>query len=92
VALNLNQPARILAAIGKIGQGAPHHCRLQRHQLVLADQIEAITQETGRDGLHLVRDLPAGEGSGWNDVLRADLRPRQNHTFPSFSPPVHSLI
>jgi hypothetical protein len=52
------------------GVGEPdRHCH--RRERALDDQIEALARETGRKDLHLVRDLPAGERTHWNDVLRA---------------------
>jgi hypothetical protein len=36
----------------------------------LAQQIEAIAPEARHEDLAIIRDLPEGDGSDWNDVLR----------------------
>jgi hypothetical protein len=71
--MNQNQPALIRVAIEKMGQGARLVIATENDAggRALADQIEALARETGRKDLHLVRDLPAGERTHWNDVLRA---------------------
>jgi hypothetical protein len=74
--MNPNQPALIRSAIGKMGQGARVVIATDNDEpgRDLAGQIEAIAREAGREDLLIVRDLPAGEGSDWNDVLRAGQR------------------
>jgi hypothetical protein len=71
--MNPNQPALLRAAIEKMGQGARLVIATGNDPggRALADQIEALARETGREDLCLVRDLPAGEGTHWNDLLRA---------------------
>jgi hypothetical protein len=71
--MNPNQPALIRSAIGKMGHGARVVIATDNDEpgRTLADQIEAIAREAGREDLRIVRDLPAGEGRDWNDVLRA---------------------
>jgi hypothetical protein len=71
--MNPNQPALIRSAIAKMGQGARVVIATDNDApgRALADQLEAIAREAGREDLLIVRDLPAGEGSDWNDVLRA---------------------
>ncbi len=68
-----NQPAPIRAAFEKMGQGAA--IVIATDKRALAGQIEAIAGETGRADLHIVRDLPAGEGADWNDALRSGTSP-----------------
>jgi hypothetical protein len=71
--MNPNQPALLQAAIAKLGQGARLIIATDNDPggRSLADQIAALARETGREDLVLIRDLPAGEGEDWNDVLRA---------------------
>jgi len=71
--MNPSQPALIRYAIGRMGQGARVVIATDNDApgRALADQIEAIAREAGREDLRIVRDLPEGEGSDWNDVLRA---------------------
>jgi hypothetical protein len=71
--MNPSQPALLRAAIEKLGQGARLIIATDNDAggRGLADQIEALARESGREDLRLVRDLPAGEGEDWNDVLRA---------------------
>ena len=73
-AMNPNQPGLIRGAIGKMGQGAEILIATDNDEggRTLAKQIEAIAAETGRKDLEIVRDLPAGEGCDWNDLLRED--------------------
>ena len=70
--MNPNQPALIRGAIEKMGQGATIRIATDNDAggRELADQIETIAIETGRADLAIVRDLPAGEGSDWNNRLR----------------------
>jgi hypothetical protein len=49
---------------------------------VLADRIEAIAQETGRTDLQITQDLPEGQGSDWNDVLRSGTSANRNRSGP----------
>ena len=51
----------------------------------LADRIEALTREIGREDLVLIRDLPAGEGQDWNDVLRAGTAQARSRVPPDFA-------
>lgn len=37
----------------------------------LADTLEALALVVNREALEILRDLPAGEGQDWNDVLRS---------------------
>jgi len=71
-AMNPNQPALIRGAIEKMGQGASIRIATDNDAggRELADRIAAIAAETGREDLAIVRDLPAGEGSDWNDRLK----------------------
>jgi hypothetical protein len=72
-AMNPSQPALIAGAIEKLGQGARLVIATDNDPggRALADQIEALARQAGREDLVLIRDLPEGEGSDWNDVLRA---------------------
>ena len=72
-AMNPNQPALIAGAIEKLGQGARLVIATDNDPggRALADQIEALARQAGREDLVLIRDLPEGEDSDWNDVLRA---------------------
>jgi DNA primase len=74
-AMNPNQPALIASAVKRMGQGATIIIATDNDEAgrELADRIEAIAQETGREDLQITQDLPEGQGSDWNDVLRQDL-------------------
>jgi DNA primase len=68
----------IRGAIEKMGQGAGIVIATDNDEggRALAEQIAAIAAETGRKDLKIVRDLPEGEGSDWNDRLRENPLPR----------------
>jgi len=71
--LNPSQPALIRSAIEKLGTGATLVITTDNDasRRALAKQIQAITRQTTRTDLTIIRDLPEGEGSDWNDQLRA---------------------
>lgn len=71
-AMNPNQPALIRSAIEKMGQGASIVIATDNDTggRELAERIEALAHETGREGLSIIRHLPEGEGVDWNDVLK----------------------
>lgn len=72
-ALNPTQPALIRAAIAKMGPGSRILIATDNDPAgrELADKIEALTEETGRADLTIIRALPDGPGQDWNDVLQA---------------------
>jgi hypothetical protein len=76
-AMNPNQPALIASAIERMGPGARIVIATDNDAggRALADQIDAIAAETRRRDLTVVRDLPEGEGAGWNDKLKAAAPP-----------------
>ena len=75
--MNPNQPALIRAAIAKMGQGSRIVIATDNDEggHKIAAEIEALARETDRSDLSIIRDLPAGEGQDWNDVLRAGRTP-----------------
>jgi hypothetical protein len=76
--LNPNQPALIRSAIEKLGQGKSGSFSSRvviatdndEGGRALADTLEALSAETGRADLTVIRHLPEGDGQDWNDVLR----------------------
>jgi hypothetical protein len=72
-AMNSNQPTLIAAAIERMGPGARIVIATDNDAggRALSEQIDAIAAETRRRDLQIIRDLPAGEGSDWNDMLKA---------------------
>jgi len=72
-AMNPSQPALIASAIEKMGPGASLIIATDNDEggCALAAQIDAIAAQTRRRDLQIIQDLPAGEGSDWNDILRA---------------------
>lgn len=78
--MNPNQPALIRRAIEKMRQDASVVIATDNDAggRELAEQIEAIARGTGRVDLQIVQDLPEGEGSDWNDCLKASAHERGN--------------
>ena len=76
-AMNPTQPDLIRSAIGRMGQGSRIVIATDNDPggHALADQIEALARETGREDLLIHRDQPPGAGQDWNDVLRAARSP-----------------
>ena len=72
-AMNPSQPALIRSAIARMGEGASLIIATDNDAggRELAAQIAEIARETGRGDLKIVQDLPEGEGSDWNDQLKA---------------------
>jgi len=83
-AMNPNQPALIASAVKRMGQGANIILATDNDEAgrVLADRIEALAQETGREDLQIIQDLPEGQGSDWNDVLRSGTSANRNRSGP----------
>lgn len=71
-ALNPTQPALIRAAIERMGQGSRILIATDNDPAgrALAEQLEALAQETGRQDLQIRRHLPEGAGRDWNDILQ----------------------
>ncbi len=78
-AMNPNQPALIYAAIRRMPEGSTLIIATDNDAAgrELAGQIEAIAIEASPAGLRIIRDLAEGEGSDWNDLLRATQEPPQ---------------
>ena len=70
--LNPTQPELLRSAIGRMGPGSRIVIATDNDPggHALADRIEALARETGREDFVICRDQP-GEGQDWNDVLRA---------------------
>lgn len=70
--LNPIQPDLIRSAVGTMGPGSRIVIAADNDPggHALADRIEALARETGREDLLIHRDRPAGDGQDWNDVLR----------------------
>jgi hypothetical protein len=83
-AMNPNQPALIRSAVARMGQGSRIVIATDNDEggRALAEQIEGIAAETGREDLAVIRDLPAGVGQDWNDALKAG----RNAAAPALQP------
>ena len=73
-AMNPSQPDLLGRAIARMGQGASIRIATDNDPdgRKLAAQLAAIAANSARADLAIVQDLPAGEGSDWNDCLKAN--------------------
>jgi DNA primase len=74
----------IRSTVARMGQGSRIVIATDNDEggRALAEQIEGIAAETGREDLAVIRDLPAGVGQDWNDALKAG----RNAAAPALQP------
>lgn len=70
-AMNPGQPALVVSAMGRMQNGAKVILAMDNDTpgRALAERIEALDRETGREDIAIIRHLPEGEGADWNNVL-----------------------